>query len=144
LKTIRKYRGFSDIFGKAGSACQATEVYRIWIKDSLRLMQANQDKYYHLMANAGKKEKCDIYCGRGRGSKYGNPYTHLSGIPRTVKVDTVDEAVAQHRFDFIHALSDPAFKAEIKSMKGKVLGCYCKGNDHFCHTIVMLTVANME
>ncbi len=143
LKVIRQYRGFSDVFGKKGNACQATEIYRIWIKDSLRHMAVNQNKYFHLMANVGDGERCDVYCGRGRGSRYGNPFTHIPGIPNTIKVDTVDEAVAQHRFDFVHSLKDEAFFAEIRSMRGKVLGCFCKGSDHYCHTIVMLSVANM-
>lgn len=144
LKVIRQYRGFSDVFGKEGNACQAASIYRIWIKDSLRHMQANQDKYYHLMANVGKREPCDVYCGRGKGSVYGNPYSHLPGIPNTIKVETVEEAVAQHRWDFIQAIKVPSFKAQIKQLKGKRLGCFCKGTGHFCHTIVMLAVANEE
>lgn len=30
LDVIRQYKGFSDIFGQEGHACQAEEVYRIW------------------------------------------------------------------------------------------------------------------
>lgn len=29
-EVIKKYNGFSDIFGQSGHACQAEEVYRIW------------------------------------------------------------------------------------------------------------------
>lgn len=30
LDVIKEYKGFSDIFGQEGHACQAEEVYRIW------------------------------------------------------------------------------------------------------------------
>lgn len=30
LEVIKQYKGFSDIFGQAGHACQAEEIYRIW------------------------------------------------------------------------------------------------------------------
>ena len=30
IEVIKKYSGFSDIFGQEGHACQAEEIYRIW------------------------------------------------------------------------------------------------------------------
>jgi hypothetical protein len=30
LDLIKPYKGFSDIFGQAGRACQAEEIFRIW------------------------------------------------------------------------------------------------------------------
>lgn len=32
LEVIKKYNGFSDIFGQEGHACQAEEIYKIWLK----------------------------------------------------------------------------------------------------------------
>jgi hypothetical protein len=31
FEVIKKYRGFSDIFGQAGHACQAEEIYKIYL-----------------------------------------------------------------------------------------------------------------
>lgn len=33
LEVIKEYKGFSDIFGQPGHACQAEEIYRIWKKN---------------------------------------------------------------------------------------------------------------
>lgn len=142
LKVIRQYNGFSDVFGKAGSNCQATEIYRIWVEDALRKMYTNQTQWYHLMANIGNGDPYDVYCGRGNGSSWGNRYSHLPNIKGTLKVDTVEQAVAHHRFDFIKSLENPAFLAKVKELKGKRLGCFCKGK-HLCHTIVIVTMANL-
>lgn len=35
LEVIKKYRGFSDIFGQKGHASQAEEIYRIWVNPEI-------------------------------------------------------------------------------------------------------------
>jgi hypothetical protein len=92
------------------------------------------------MVNISKKPTPPhTYCGRG--SEWGNPYSHLPNIANTLRVDTVEQAVAHHRWDFIQSLKNPKFVSKVKTLKGKTLGCFCKGKN-LCHTIVILTVAN--
>ena len=139
---LNNHQGFSDMFGQAGHNCQASTIYSIWLKHSLEKCYENQEKYSHLLANIGFKEAYDVYCGRGKGSTLGNTYSHLPNIVGTIKVDTVEQAVAHFRFDFMREWkSDSAFRANIKSLKGKVLGCFCKGKN-ICHCSVYLGAAN--
>lgn len=138
LKVIHEYRGFSDMFGQMGHVCQATEVYRIWVQMMLSGTKRAMEEYSHLIANV-RSDPYDVYCGRG--SEWGNVYTHIKDLPGTIWVSNVHEAIAQYRCDFIQKLEDPAFVAKVYGLRGKVLGCYCKGK-HLCHTAVIAGCAN--
>lgn len=141
---LENYQGFSDIFGQKNRNCQSTSVYRIWVEASLTKCYANQEKYSHLLANIGNKESYDIYCGRGRGSTLGNTYSHIPNVVGTLKVDTVEQAVAHFRFDFIQKWkNNPEFRQTILPLRGKVLGCFCKGKN-ICHCSVYLGAANVS
>jgi hypothetical protein len=78
-----------------------------------------------------KKEKYDVYIGRG--SPFGNPYTHLSlqNTKAQVQVKSREEAIEKYREYFYKKIEDPEFLDDILRLKDKVLGCYCAPKS--CH-----------
>lgn len=81
------------------------------------------------------KEYYDIYVGRG--SIWGNPYSHLHGTKAQHIVKTRQEAVECYR-QYILNRSD--LLARLPELKGKVLGCYCK--PLACHGDVLVELCN--
>ena len=92
-----------------------------------------------------KRAPYDVYIGRGRGGKWGNPFTHLQihATQAQYQVATVAESVRKHREWF---LSQPALVEAAKlELKGKILGCWCKVKGHEpCHGDVLADVANSD
>lgn len=82
----------------------------------------------------------DIYIGRG--SPYGNPFTHIKyGTTATYVVDTREEAIAEYEK---WLLAQPELVAKVKKeLKNKTLGCYCS-IPALCHGDVLLRIANEE
>ena len=82
-----------------------------------------------------KKEPFDVYIGRG--SIWGNPYSHKEG--------TLAEHVVQSRSEAIkkfeeHLLSNEDLMKKLPELKGKILGCWCKPKS--CHGDILLKYAN--
>lgn len=75
-----------------------------------------------------RKEKYDVYIGRP--SKWGNPYV--------IGPDGGRETVINKYRDWI--LSQPALMLDLKTLKGKKLGCYCAPQP--CHGDVLVELAN--
>lgn len=72
-----------------------------------------------------RKEQFDIYIGRG--SIFGNPYSHLPNTKAEYTCKTREESIELYREYFHERLNtDPYFKAEVLKLKGKTLGCFCK------------------
>lgn len=73
-----------------------------------------------------RKEKCDVYIGRG--SIFGNPYTHLplNKTKAQFQVESAEKAIEKYREYFYHLIeTDPDFLDEVLRLKDKILGCYC-------------------
>jgi hypothetical protein len=88
-----------------------------------------------------KREKYDVYIGRGNGSIWGNPFTHKENTLARFKVGSIKEAIEKYR-EWI--LQQPDLMAKIPELKGKILGCWCKdknGNGK-CHGDVLAEMAN--
>jgi hypothetical protein len=68
-----------------------------------------------------KKENYDVYIGRG--SKWGNPFSHKNGTTALFKVDTRREAVEKYE-EWIK--TQPHLMDDLHELKGKILGCWCK------------------
>jgi hypothetical protein len=81
------------------------------------------------------KEPYDIYIGRG--SKWGNPYSHQSNTKAQYVVATREEAIAKYRE---YLLNTPALLADIHELQGKTLGCFCKPKA--CHGDVLVELVN--
>lgn len=85
-----------------------------------------------------KKEPYDIYIGRG--SKFGNPYSHMENTTAAWVVETREDAI---RLYGEWLLAQPELVAAVKKeLKGKILGCYC--SPLACHGDILLRIANQE
>lgn len=138
LNIISNYNGFSDIFGQERHACQATSIYRIWVKHSLRHLPTLMIKYKDLVVNKRKTNVYDMYCGRG--SIFGNPYSHLPKSSAPHKTDTVEQAIAHCRFTIIYRMNNEVgFNDELRKLKGKTTACYCSSPDDPkpCHCFIL-------
>lgn len=78
-------------------------------------------------------EAYDIYIGRG--SIWGNPFTHKKGTKAEKLVKSRAEAIAYYRN---YLLSRPDLIERIEELRGKRLGCYCKPCD--CHGDVIVDI----
>lgn len=81
-----------------------------------------------------RRHEFDVYIGRG--SKWGNPYTHNPGPTKAqFLVATRAEAIAKYR-EYILGRSD--LLAALPELVGKRLGCYCKPLS--CHGDVLVAL----
>lgn len=76
------------------------------------------------------KESYDIYIGRG--SRWGNPYSHKEGTKAEFLVQTREDAIAAFRAHLWGLIRTGRLTVkELLELDGKVLGCFCKPQD--CH-----------
>lgn len=80
----------------------------------------------------------DIYVGRG--SPWGNPFTHkpLADTQAQFQVSSRAEAVAKYE-DWL--LAQPKLMARLHELRGKVLGCWCYPLRP-CHAEILAFYAN--
>lgn len=90
------------------------------------------------VVNCKSGERYDVYIGRG--SKFGNPYTHLQGTSAPWIVDTREDAIRLYE-EYLRARPD-LMAAVKKELKDKILGCYC--HPLACHGDILLKIANEE
>lgn len=85
-----------------------------------------------------KKEPYDVYVGRG--SKWGNPYTHLPNTSAPWIVETREDAIRLYE-EWIRSQPE-LLEAAKKELKGKVLGCWC--SPLACHGDILIKISNEE
>jgi hypothetical protein len=84
-----------------------------------------------------RKSRYDVYIGRG--SIFGNPYSHKSGTLAKFIVKNREEAILKYKEYFYNRLeTDDDFLLKVGALKGKILGCYCRPTNGFrgkllCH-----------
>ena len=80
----------------------------------------------------------------GRPTKWGNPYSHLTGTLAKFTVGSRDEAVDAYEQALLKKFQrDPDAKARLQAaLKGKDLVCWCAPAR--CHADVLLKYANQE
>ena len=83
------------------------------------------------------KESYDVYIGRG--SKWGNPFTHIKDKKTKAEfiVDTREQALESYR-EWI--LNQPQLLKDLHELKGKTLVCFCKPKE--CHGDVLVELVN--
>lgn len=96
-----------------------------------------EDKYAGKVVHC-KKSPYDVYIGRG--SKWGNPYSHKEGTAAKWVVDTREDAIRLYE-EWLRSQPDLVAAAK-KELKGKVLGCWCA--PLACHGDVLIKIANEE
>lgn len=84
----------------------------------------------------------DVYIGRG--SIWGNNFSHKEGTKAEFVVATREEAIQAYA-DWIQ--TQPELLAKLPSLRGKVLCCYCRGPKGFqgrlmCHGQVLAGLAD--
>jgi len=91
------------------------------------------------------KDLYDIYIGRG--SKWGNPFTHkdVDKTKAQVQVSSRKESIEMYekwilRIIEIEGLNPPSIEEIRSELKDKVLGCFCKPKS--CHGDVLSQIAN--
>jgi hypothetical protein len=82
-----------------------------------------------------KKDPYDVYIGRG--SKWGNPFTHKDGTIAQFKVSSRKEAIEKYE-EWIK--TQPDLMDSLHELKGKTLGCWCKPQS--CHGDVLKKLAD--
>lgn len=82
-----------------------------------------------------KKEPYDVYIGRG--SIWGNPFSHKTGTKAQWVVGSRDEAIEAYE-EWIRG--HPQLLAHIPELKGKVLGCWCAPQR--CHGEVLIKLVS--
>jgi hypothetical protein len=88
-----------------------------------------------------RKEDYDVYIGRGKGSKWGNPFTHIQDKTTLAEciVESRSQAISAYRKwitegDGQHLLND------LHELEDKTLGCWCKPKS--CHGDVLVELIN--
>ena len=73
-----------------------------------------------------RKESFDVYIGRG--SQFGNPFTHIKDKETKAEfiVNSREEAIAKYREWFYAKIeSSIIFRRAVENLRGKTLGCFC-------------------
>jgi hypothetical protein len=89
-----------------------------------------------------KKEPYQVYIGRGKGSKWGNPFTHIADRKTKAQfiVSSRKESIEKYR-EWI--LEQPELLKDLEELKGKILGCWCmptnpKPDKLYCHGQILV------
>jgi hypothetical protein len=80
-----------------------------------------------------KKEKYDVYIGRG--SKWGNPFSHLDNSKALYRVSSRNEAIEKYE-NWIRFGDGKYLLDDLHELENKILGCYCYPKK--CHGEVLL------
>ena len=84
-----------------------------------------------------KRDAYDVYIGRG--SKWGNIFSHKHGTQATHVVATRAEAIAQYE---AWIRTQPQLMAALHELDGKVLGCWCSPIP--CHGDVLVKLVQEQ
>jgi hypothetical protein len=81
-----------------------------------------------------RKEPYDVYIGRGKNSKWGNPFTHIKDKKTLAKFIVSDREEAIKKYE--EWIRQSPLISQIEELRGKTLGCWCKPKS--CHGDVLL------
>lgn len=82
-----------------------------------------------------KHSDYDVYIGRG--SLFGNPWSHRDSTLAKHVVSTREEAISKYREYFMRRVEEePLFRKCVMMLKGQILGCSCAPKP--CHGDVIV------
>lgn len=87
------------------------------------------------------KDQYDVYIGRG--SKWGNPYTHIKDKETKAEyiVSTREESISKYREWILDKIDIGEITIdELLELAGKKLGCFCKPKS--CHGDVLVEIVS--
>ena len=82
-----------------------------------------------------KKSGYDVYIGRG--SIWGNPYSHLDESQAKIQVKTRKEAIEKYR---MYIVGNKELMAKLPELRGRILGCFCVPKS--CHGHILAELAD--
>ena len=93
---------------------------------------------HKLVRNIKMTKEYDVYVGRG--SMWGNMYTHIPNIPHTILVPNRTVAIGMYKKWLFKPDNAHILAQVIPQLKGKTLGCYCC--PQACHASILAYIAN--
>ncbi|QOE32388.1 hypothetical protein CPT_Muenster_216 [Klebsiella phage Muenster] len=100
----------------------------------------NDENIYPIVVNK-YKEPYDVYIGRG--SKWGNPFTHIKNRDTKAEfiVNTREESISKYREWIFDKIENGEITIdELLELSGKKLGCFCKPKS--CHGDVLVEIVS--
>lgn len=96
------------------------------------------------VVNIKHKSEYDVYIGRGKNCKWGNPYSHLFGTLAKYKVATKEEAIAKYQ-EWLPNQTE--LMADLHELKDQRLGCFCRPKRGFkgkirCHGQILAALCD--
>lgn len=91
------------------------------------------------VVNKNFGDSFDVYIGRG--SKWGNPYSHRAGTKAEFIVGSRTEAVAAYR-KYITEGAGKHLLNDLHELNGKILGCFCHPSQ--CHGDVLIELVKQK
>lgn len=88
------------------------------------------------------KSEYDVYIGRG--SVWGNPYTHIKDRNTKAEfiVETREESIEKYREFIYNKISTGEISMDdLRSLVGKRLGCFCKPKS--CHGDILVEIVSI-
>lgn len=88
-----------------------------------------------------KYDEYDVYIGRG--SKWGNPYSHLDNTLAKYKTHTRSEAIRMYES---YVLDNEELLLSLNELVDKRLGCFCKrnGRNVSCHGDILKALVEIK
>jgi hypothetical protein len=145
ITNILKYNGFKAVSIKHSN--KVNDFYNLWLVHRMRFAQNCMKVYGHLILN---KKHSNTHIDKslikymGRGTIFGNNYTHLPNAAKIGEVhyvSTREHAVAHYANTFRNMWkANSQFKLTILSHRGKYFECYCA--PELCHCVYAVALAN--
>lgn len=99
-------------------------------QQELDIIKENRAIFGHLVKNKYQEYSNGIYIGRG--SRWGNDWTHLQHTKAPYKVKSREEAVVMHRRHLIQQIKNKHISlTELAELADKELICFCSPD--LCH-----------
>lgn len=128
----------APLFNRAPTNCLMPEAWRPWLGPQNFKLPPGPGPAVTTVVCV-KDSPYDVYIGRKVGSEYeesiwGNPF-------KSGRDGTLEEVVAKY---YEYARNNPKIMAQVHTLKGKRLGCWCKSKDtpdKLCHGDVLVALA---